>query len=404
MWPTTPEFFDALTQTRRQWAVKVEIIEDRRVVGTIGNVLDGAVRFSNTAIRRTCRFTFLDPDGSLMPVSDNDILAPRGTEVRIYKGLYIKPAFGEVEWVPLGTFVITEATIVRTEGQGAVIEITGSDRGDAVRRRLFRAPYSLADGTNVTAATTAIVSARYPTALELYPTEATVPELLYDAGDDPWAAIQEINQGANLYVYYDPMGVLTSRPNKTLGGEPTGVAYQTDSENGLVLDIERSILSDDVYSGVIIHVEHPDRDPIHIEVWDDDPDSATYYLGKFGRKPLVIETSTIKSEARAQTLAERLVKGVIAGFGTKVVRQRQKATLTTVGHPGHDVGDRVRVDDDSTKTKKWWIVMDGEVSLRSGEVTLSLLSGIGQEKDEGRRPLDDAEDTVITIPMKAARL
>jgi len=395
---TSPEFNAALESNVRQWDVYVSIIRKGQVIAYIRDgILEGAVRFSNTAIRRTCRFSFVDVTGEFLPVDDHAITAPRGDEFRVRKGLTWRQADGTLksEYVSLGTFVITETNVLRTEGGGAVIEMAGSDRAEAIRRRLFRVPYVVADGTSVADAISGICLSRYDTPINMVEDGDTTPELLYDIGDDPWSAVQEIAQGANQYAYYDPDGVLTTRRNNIHGGEPTGVTYRTTDTKSMVLDVQRSILSDNVYSGVIIHVEHPDRDPIHAEVWDEDPESATYILGPFGRQPLYIETTTIKTQAQADRLADHLVHGVVAGFGTKVVHQRQAARLTTIGHPGHDVGDRVRVHDEATKTQKWWAIIGGSVPITNGTIELDLLAGVGQEGASARVVIGDPEATMI---------
>lgn len=377
MWEVSQAFLDTVKNSVRRWYTRVDISAERQVVKTLDYIVDGSVTVDDTAIRRTAKVQCLDPTGDLTPQDWRDLLSPKGTEFIPHKGLLLPN--GTVEWVRLGTFQLTNVDVGHVDGRGVVLSLDGSDRAIAVRARSFNAPYVVHEGTSTKVAIGNIVNSRFPVPWNLIDTGSVTPELLFDVLSDPWNAVQKIAEADSLYAFFDPLGRLSTLQNR----KPieTGVAYRTMHNDALVLDLERSLPSDEVYSGVIVHVEHPDRDPIHVEVWDDDPDSPTYYLGPFGKRPFGITTTTIHNVGQATRLANNLVRGVVAGFGTKVIRQRQSATLVTAGIPGHEIGDAIRVYDEITHTKGRWIVKGVTIPLRAGPVTLRLLEAIGEAPD-----------------------
>ncbi len=357
MWPTSAEFATALNAPSRRWHTRVEILQPGAGAIELDVVIDGSVTVDNTAVRRSCDVRLIDVEGNLTPQDARDMLAPMGTELRMLKGLEI--AKDEIEWVPLGVFGITNPSVSSHE-QGTLIRLRAMDRVEAVRERRFDAPWRVAGGTSTAVAIADIVTSRLIVPTRIRQTAHTVPESLFDALSDPWDAVRLLAESDALNAYFDPLGTLViDRDDPT----PTGVTY-APGENSFLLSVSRDMTSEGTYSGVIVTGEHPDGAPIRVVRWDEDPKSPTYYLGPFGKRPYGFSSPLINTVQKAEAVAIILL--------SRVTRLRQDSYLTIVGHPGHDVGDLVRIEDEESKTSGDYVVQGAEIPLRPGSIRLKL--------------------------------
>lgn len=363
MWPTSPGFTAALHSSSRRWSTRVEVLAGADRLATLTTVESGAVDIDNVAVRRSLDLTVLDPTGAITPASARDMLAPRGTEIRVWRGLHVG---GQPEWVPLGVFGVVDPQ-VSAHGGGTVIKLTGRDRVDAVRVRRFAAPWSIARGTPTAKAISDIVTSRLDVPVRITATGSTTPEVVYDALSDPWDAVRELASADSLTAFFDPLGTFVVAPDDEA---LTDVTY-SPGPGSMLVDSSRTISAENVYSGVIVRGEHPDYPPVVAEVWDTDPASPTYYLGPFGRRPYGFTSSIITTQAQALAAGQSILP--------RVTRMRQTAELHTIGHPGHDVADVVRVDDQASRTSGLWAVQGGNVPLRpnGGPIRLKLQEALG---------------------------
>jgi hypothetical protein len=351
MWPTSTRFSEVLLGTSRQWASKVEVLYGAELVTTLDVVVDGSVEIDDVAVRRSCNLRMVDPSGTLTPASAKDLLAPKGTELRLYRGLMVDASF---EWVPLGVFGIVEPE-VSAHSSGTQIRVKGWDRVDAVRTRRFDAPYPVASGTPTWQAISNIVTSRLTVPVRITQSGNTAPEVVFDALSDPWDAVRKLATADNLSAYFDQLGTLVVEPYVE---SPTGITYQPGPLS-LLVATTRTIKSDTTYSGVIVTGEHPEAGAIRSVLWDTDSTSPTYYLGPFGKRPYGYSSPLIDTQAKADAAAASLLP--------KVTKMRQEITITTIGHPGHDIGDAVTVIDGKSRTNGTYVVAGGTIPLRPTE-------------------------------------
>lgn len=358
MWPTSERFYEVLVSGQRRWATRVEVLYQGERVETLNVMVDGSVDIDEVAVRRSLDVVLVDPFGSLTPASARDLLAPKGTEMRVWRGLEVD---GEYEWVPLGVFGIVEPE-VEAHSSGTLIKVKGFDRVDAVRKRRFTAPYRVPVGTLTHQAIADIVTSRLPgVPTRITASGFTTPELLFDRLGDPWTdAIEKIAEADVLQAYFDPLGTFIVTPQLQ---QETGIVYEP-GEGSLLVDSSRKMDADTTYSGVIVSAEHPDETPIVVELWDTNPKSATYADGPFGRRPYGFSSPVIRTVAQANLAAQTILP--------RVTKMRQTAKLTTVGHPGHEIGDVVTVIDPETRTAGRWRVRGAGVPTRIGKIRLSL--------------------------------
>lgn len=358
MWPTSTRFNEVLFETARTWRSKVEVLYNTELVTSLNVVIDGSVEIDDVAVRRSCNLRLVDPDGTLTPASANDLLAPKGTELRLYRGLYVD---GVWEDVPLGVFGIVEPEIT-AHGSGTQIKLKGWDRVDSIRVRRFETPYTVASGTPTWQAISNIVTSRLTVPVRITQTGNTSPEVVFDALSDPWDAVRKLATADNLSAYFDQLGTLVVEPYTE---SATGLTYSPGTSS-LLIATSRTIKADTTYSGVIVTGEHPEAGPVRSVLWDTNIASPTYYLGPFGKRPYGYSSPLIDTQAKADAAAATLLP--------RVTKMRQELTVNTIGHPGHDVGDSVSVVDGKSRTNGTYVVSGGTIPLRpNGPIRLKLL-------------------------------
>jgi hypothetical protein len=358
MWPTTTRFNEVLYEPARRWASKVEVLYGNELVTTLDVVLDGSIEFDDVAVRRSCNLRMIDPDGILTPASAADLLAPKGTELRLYRGLMVD---GEYEYVPLGVFGIVEPEVT-AHGSGTQIKVKGWDRVDAIRTRRFDEAYPIASGTATWQAISDIVTSRLDVPVRITQTGNTTPEVVYDALSDPWDAVRKLAAADSLSAYFDPLGTLVVEPYTETA---TGIVYEPGTTS-LLVETSRIIKSDTTYSGVIVKGEHPETGAIRSVLWDTDVTSPTYYLGPFGKRPYGYSSPLIDSQSKADAAAASILP--------RVTKMKQEITIRTIGHPGHDIGDVATVIDSKSRTNGVYVVSGGSIPLRpNGTIRLKLV-------------------------------
>lgn len=357
MWPVSAAFEAALAASSRRWRTKIEVLYGGDYITSLDVLVSGRVDFDDVAVRRSADLELIDPSGTITPVEATDLLSPKGTELRLSKGLVV--AGGGVEWVPLGVLGIEDPEIEAHNG-ATRIQLSAKDRVAAVRARRFKAAYPIAAGTNTATAIKNIVTSRLSVPTRITTTGNTTPEIVYEELSDPWSAVEDLATADNFAVYFDPLGTLVVEPLQT---EVTGRRYADDGTGHLVR-CTRGISSEKTYSGVVVKGEHPDFDPVRVELWDENPASPTYRLGPFGERPYGFTSPLIKDSTMANAAANTILP--------RVTGMVQPATIETAGHPGHDIGDLITIDDNRSRTHGTYRVVGGSVSLRPGTNTLKL--------------------------------
>lgn len=350
MWPTSDAFLATLKTSSRRWLTRIHVMYNNEVVICLRVMVRGYVQMDDVAVRRECHFTIVDVDGTLTPASARDLLTPKGTELKIERGLWVG---NDYEWVPLGVFGLVEPE-VRAHSDGTVIEIKGFDRVDAVRDRRFVDPWVIPDGTLVHTAISDIVTSRLSVPVRITPGHAhdAVPESVFDRYTDPWDAVRKLAEAAGYIAYFDQLGTLVVEPDAP---RLTGMRYDVGPES-LLMTTARKFDKSHTYSGVVVRGEHPDKTPVRYEKWDSDPNSPTYAFGPFGKRPYGYFSSLITNAAQAQDTAELLFP--------KVTRFTQECTVHVSGHPGHDIGDIIEIVDTRSRTSGLWQVISGTIPLR----------------------------------------
>jgi len=337
MYPVSSDFKETIRKSHVT-KVKVEIYDMAN--GTIlstAQPISGEVSIDNRrSIRRECTLEFIDKNGTLVPQNNiSSVLLPYNREVKIYRGIVF--ADGTEELVPLGVFVITSVDVVDTT-QGIKISIKGSDRSLILARAKFtNHEFYIEDGTAKETAIEQILKYRYPQVKTIFPATNQVTTLLYptiDQSSDPWREALKIAESAAMDLYFDENGTARMRPipNPDLG---TPVATYTDGSDSVLIQINRSLSTDDSYNGVIFTGEGTNLSIGVIgEAWDDNPSSPTYRK-TYGEVPKFMSSPTVLTVAEAKEAAAAELK--------KVIGATEKITWDQIVNPAHDVYDLVKV-------------------------------------------------------------
>lgn len=351
MWATSDAFDVALHASSRRWSTRIDVMFGDEVVTSLNTMISGYIGMDDVAVRRECHFTIVDIDGALTPATARDLLTPKGTEVMIWRGLWVD---SDWEWVPLGLFGIVEPE-VRAHSEGTVIEIKGFDRVDTVRDRHFLDAWVVTNNTPIHQAIADIVTSRLDVPTRITASPFLVPETVFERLSDPWDAVRDLSEAAAYQAYFDQLGSLVVAPDA-----PSITKYEYEvGPDSLIMTSARTFSKDSAYSGVVVRGQHPDKTPITYTLWDSDPKSPTYADGPFGQRPYGYYSSLVTTLGQAQAIAANLLP--------KVSRITQECTVEVSGHPGHDIGDVVRLTDPRSRTSGLWQVISATIPLRPAQ-------------------------------------
>lgn len=337
MYPVSENFKSTVRKSHIS-KVKIEIYDMAN--GTIlstAQPIAGEVTIDNRrSIRRECSLEFVDKDGTLVPQNNiSAILLPYNREVKIYRGVVF--ADGTEELVPLGVFVITSVDITES-AQGVKISIKGSDRSLILARAKFtNHEFYIEDGTAKETAIEQILKYRYPKVQTIFPATNQTTTLLYptlDQSSDPWREALKIAESASMDLYFDENGIARMRPipDPDFG---TPVETYTDGTDSVLIQMARSLSTDESYNGVIYTGEGTNLSiGVLGEAWDDNPSSPTYRK-TYGEVPKFMSSPTVLTVAEAQDAALAELR--------KVIGSSEKITWDQIVNPAHDVYDLVKV-------------------------------------------------------------
>lgn len=297
MRPVTPGFLAALTQSHTV-ATRVEVLDSGVVTVTLDSVIDGSVTLDQTAATRgRVDLSIVDPE--LVPDDPSDALAPFGNEVRVYRGI---PG----TLVSLGIFRIDEANVT-DQADGLTIAVTGMDRSVRLIDAKFEEPYIVSAGTNVVNAIETMVGQADGTiVVNLEPTAAVMPLIVYEEGGDRWKALQDMATSIGRSLYFDGDGELTGNPVSS-GANP--VAAIAEGAGGTMLSAGRRFARSGAHNRYIVTGENAAEGsaPARGVATDDNPLSPTYYFGAFGRVPAFVTSQLVTTDAQAVDMAQGLL-------------------------------------------------------------------------------------------------
>lgn len=302
MYSVSSAFLTALRSTSMVSGVQI-VASD----GTVLSASTGSVSMDRRrSITRTAQLD-LTATSSKTVAQIYDLVMTPNIEITISRGL--KLASGSFEYVPLGVFSTDEAILERsTSGQ---VKWSGSDRSKKIQRSKFIDTYSIASGTLLATAGTALIQSRFAGAPCNFSnvTETVTAQVIYEAGSssDPWTQARKLFADYGYDLNFDGLGVCRAIKVNDPSGSTPDFDFGSGSTN-LVISAETSGTLEKTYNGVIATGEGTGiAVPIRAEVWDTDPNSPTYWLGGFGKVPLFFSSPLLTTAAIAQNAATFLL-------------------------------------------------------------------------------------------------
>lgn len=313
--------------------VAAEVVDGAGLVLERLPVLGGRVEADESRlVRRTLELSIADPDGALTPTKAGDLLHPlTGNRLRISRGILGSPLD------PLGVFLINRPK-VRDSGFGPTLSLSGLDLARAVSRARWTDPYVVAAGQNVAAAGQALLDSRVAgLRFNLSPTSRITSLAVFglERDNDPFKDAASLFEAIGHELFFDAAGVVVSRAVPDPAVDPV-VASFVEGEGSTLLSVEHDLDADKAYNGVIVVGEGSGVGaPIRADVWDDDPDSPTYYLGAYGKVPYFLTSAFITSQAQALEAGQALLR--------RLLRAAQAVVIEALPDPRRAPGDVARV-------------------------------------------------------------
>jgi Domain of unknown function (DUF5047) len=343
----SPAFAEALQQQSVQLVVaRAEVWSGGQLLTTLDIEPGSSVSVDRSSlIRRSCHIVLTDPTGELAPKTAEDLLAPYGNELVLYRGLQLSGAT-DPELIQLGVFGIDECD-VDDSSDDLVITVDGSDRARAVQRAGFTDVYTIPPATPGAQALQQLIASQ-PTGIAFEFDFADVPyvtpsaPIVYKPGDDPWEKSTELAASYGCELFFNRMGtqagptsqcVLLPLPDPLQA--PVSWSYDEGSVN-ISLSIKRVlsrakapnyVIRDGQGSGIAA--------PVRGVAYDSNPDSPTYIGGRYGRQVDYQSSSLLTSPAQANAQAAVDLAVALGSFET--------INLNAIPKPDHEVDDVVEV-------------------------------------------------------------
>jgi hypothetical protein len=281
---------------------------------------------SGSAVRRVLNLTLVPQPGLW------DLLAPTGTELRPKRG--IRYPSGDVEWVPLGRFVVD----VQKMGYApsGSLTLTAPDRWADVQRAQFEAPFKSLPGATVKSEMARLVTSAIPglTVLNTATSTSVLRPCVWDR--DRGQAVPDMGKAIGAEAFFDNDGALVIRDVPTLGAQTPDWLIDA-SETGVLLGADRERNRQKTYNVVVVASSATDGAApfAPVIVADNDPTSPTYVGGPFGRVPYFYTSPLLTSGAQAAVAGQAILERV-RGLAAQL-------TLESIVNPALDGGDVVSV-------------------------------------------------------------
>jgi Domain of unknown function (DUF5047) len=215
----------------------------------------------------------------------------------------IRYADGTLERVQLGRLRVENVTWPERQGLASLVL---SDRMAQIADETFTAPFApggLKPSDAIVDAVEQVFGATIAYHVTTTPaSEPTLVDVIYD--EDRAAAISDLAASIDADAFFDHLGDFVLRPRPAEAGTPV---WSFDS-GGVMIGASESLDRSSVRNGVAVRsTPDPTLPPIYSLATDNDPASPTRWGGPFGRVPLIVNSSSIQTQAQADATAARLL-------------------------------------------------------------------------------------------------
>lgn len=346
------------------------------VLDRSGNVLQSGLPFIDGSVRatlnsRVARVLTLSVDRSWFPLTTSGaidtggLLAPFGNRLRAYRGI----VYGD------GTIVQFPVFYGRIEqvqmSRAGSVSVSGNDLAADVVDAQFETPTSSNPANTISQEFRRLVLGALPDATfgtsDL--TGAKIAPIAWQ--NDRAQALDDMSATVSMMWYpladgsfvqrYTPWTEPGLTPQLTLS-DGTGSAA---GANNSVADWTITVSRTGVYNTVVFTAERQDGSPpVYATVRDLVPTSPTYYLGNFGRKPLLIQNQAALTQSQCKAAAQSALKAATAITQTW-------DPVSVIADASLELGDVISMSADGAVSTQ--VVAGFTLPLReTGDMSLSL--------------------------------
>lgn len=330
MYPVSQQFLQALRGPHRVVS-KVEYSDNPKSGNWVPlkyPVSDGQVTIARNDVRRSLELTLahvFDPTEA----AQGQLNAYTGF-LRVSRGLNI-PGMGGPEYARLGVFRIHDVEIHRD-----MAKIEGFSLEQDIKDARFTQPWIWswpADVKFLIGLMLLDANIQAPFTWDAALWNPTVQPTLFEK--DRLDAINELVTSAGGEFFASATGELVARKPGVVTDPP--VWFVDSGPEGVLVDYAKRYSRQGTYNGVVVSNETIDLEtpPIRAIVWDNNPASPTYYLGKFGKVPRFFTSQFINTFSQARSVGfDMLAKEKGLNFAID---------FSLVPNPALDVNDVITV-------------------------------------------------------------
>lgn len=335
---TIPTLAELVTGGAQQVLVTCSLYEGDAVLASPAVTGGSVTADSRRSILRDCSVEFAPQPGQSLEELYRMLVTP-GVTIGLRRGFRL-PGGGEV-LADLGRFVPDEPQLTR-DAAGMRLAVSATDVAIRVQRARWTAPYQILAGTALAEALTELLSDRYAQ-IKTQITASQCPEvmgagLVTEAGaeSDPWSDAVGLAAAYGYALYPDPAGVVTVRRLSLPTGGGYGFVFAR-GEAAILTELSRSSPLERTYNGVIASAEGSEVEmAVRGEAWDENPTSATYYLGPFGKAPYFYSSSLMTTADQCESAATALLAGLLGRV--------ESLAFSSVVHPGLQPLDHIGIE------------------------------------------------------------
>lgn len=368
----TPEGAALSLQYSYLMVTEVKVYRNGAYFGTFGTVPSGntlTYAVGNVPMS-TITLVIDDPTGRWRgdPVMQGP-LAPFVVVVQVSNGLIAQD--GTQYMANQGTFFINNVDVeVNTNGVGTVVTLTGADASYVLAASLLTNIINVAAGSTAPATIQSIVEQQSPdlNQFNLAPVDTPLVAQIFQPGDNPMTDLQGLAGQVGCVLYFDRNNVLTMRKYPAANEQAPVWTLDTTLAASIVISASYTISSSPGYNGVIMTGYNPNGTsaaPIVAEAWDSNPASPTYYLGTYGKRPQMVQSSNTNSAAQLQAQADAILPSIVGATLT--------LTVTCMPLPWVEPYDVLQVNIPQVPIQGQYVVTGATVPLDySGTLSLTL--------------------------------
>ncbi|WP_129711103.1 DUF5047 domain-containing protein [Haloactinopolyspora alba] len=344
----------------------------------------------------------LDPDGTEIPVIGGDVygdasaairhtldlttpgyqwdthadglITPYGNELFVERGVSLDGV--TVEWVGLGYYRMWDPA--QDGDSDRPVQIGGRDRMSGIIEGRLEQPVQYPATQTVGDIFLDLVRGIYPSATVTFDdgTDAEQVGRAVVVERKRYEFLRDLaaSYGKVFYVAEDGTFRVETPPDPTVP-----IATLTGGRGGVLLKLSRELSRDGVYNAVVAEGDGTDdKPPVRAVVRDNNPESPTYYYGRYGKVPKFFTSEFLKTDAQCREAARSMLR---QNLGLPY-----SADLSAVPNPALEVLDPVSVRDRDTAEQRTYVIKELTIPLTAaGAMTATMTEQVDYVPDEEGR-------------------